>query len=66
MEKTIKKLPKTLFVTIENSDKENQYFNAATDRDSLVEMNIVTEIGEYELKRRVEVKGSVEELRQIG
>jgi hypothetical protein len=62
----MKKLPKTIFVTLEDAGTDDEYLNAQTDKSSLVEMHQTKQIGEYVLKRRVEVKGVAQELREVG
>jgi hypothetical protein len=62
----MKKLPKTLFVTLESPGTDDEYLNAQAEKGDLVEMHQTKEIGEYVLKRRVEVKGVAEELREVG
>lgn len=60
------KLPQTVFITLEEAGTDDEYFNCQADKNVLVEMNETKEIGEYVLKRRVEIKGIAEELREIG
>ncbi len=53
----MKTLPKTLFVSLEQPDTDDEYLDAKADQSDLVEMGQTKEIGEYVLKRRVKVKG---------
>lgn len=62
----MKTLPKKLFVTLENPGTQDEYLSAQVDKKGMVEMGQIKEIGEYVLKRRVEVEGVIQELREIG
>lgn len=60
------KLPKTLFVTLEDAGTDDAYLNAQSDRNDLLGMNERKEVGEYTLKRRVEMRGVAEEICEVG
>lgn len=63
----MEKLPKTVFISLENPGTEDEYLSTNENKNELtIEIGETKLVGEYVLKRQVEVKGTIEELREIG